>query len=189
MRESDGRAAWQRRAQNASARYQYPLGDGRIEAGPAILPASILQGLRPQHPGLEIEHRSREAMAIGHDLLHNRQRVCTRGLNLADDVAKIEREFSVELECELLHAPILGEAEHMQEAEAAVARREQSPAQQRRTDAVTLPRLLNAERSLPLTRKSNAKRSQLRRATHHSADEEAVHHGVEWNGQNQHNYG
>ena len=30
-----------------------------------------------------------------------------RGLDLTDDVAKIE-EFSVELECELLHAPVLG---------------------------------------------------------------------------------
>src|SRR5262249_24590506 len=96
---------------------------------------------------------------------------------------KLERKLGVEFARQLLHAAIVGEAGHVQEAESAVARRQQSAAEQRRTDAVTLPRLFDAERRFRFARRARAKRTQFGGATHRSADEEAVDDGVEAGGQ------
>ena len=77
--------------------------------------------LSPQHPGLQIEHHSREAVAVGHHFAHHRQRRRPRRLHFADDAAKIKRQFGVEFTRQLLHAPVLGKASHMQHTKAAVA--------------------------------------------------------------------
>jgi hypothetical protein len=53
----------------------------------------------------------------------------------------------------------------------------------RRADAVTLPRLLDADRGLRLARKTNAQLPQLSGPAHHSVEKKAVHDGVERNGQ------
>ena len=58
----------------------------------------------------------------------------------------------VELARELLHALVVGEARHVQELDAAVARRQQRAFEQRRADAVALPRLLDRERGFGLAR-------------------------------------
>ncbi len=70
-----------------------------------------------------------------------------------------------------------------QQAEAAIARGEQSAPQQRRADAMALPRLLHADRGLGLARKAQPERPQFGGATHCVADEKAVHDGVERTGQ------
>ena len=103
--------------------------------------------------------------------------------DLADDAAEIEGQFGVELARQLLHAPVLGKAGHMQQPESAVAGGEQGVAKQRRADAVTLPRLLHADGGLRLVRKTQAQRPQLGGPANHSIDEKAVHDGVERNGQ------
>ena len=59
----------------------------------------------------------------------------------------------------------------------------QRAAQQRRADAVTLPRFLHADRGFGLARKSHAERPQFRGAAHRAADEKAVHDRVEAGGQ------
>src|SRR4029077_9295816 len=71
------------------------------------------------------------------------------------------------------------EERHMQMPKAAVAGGEQGAAKQCRTHAVTLPRLLDADRGLGLARKTRAERTQLRRATHCIADEEAMHDRIQ----------
>ena len=52
-------------------------------------------------------------------------------------------------------------------------------AQQRRADAVTLPRLLHADRRFRLARKAHAELPQLGGATHHAVKEKTVHDGFE----------
>src|SRR5271168_4725737 len=118
-------------------------------------------------------------MAVGHELLHHRQRVGAPGLDLADDTAEIEGQFGIELAGQLLHAAVLGQASHVQQTEAAIAGREQSSAQQRRADAVTLPRLLYADRGFGLSWKAYAQLTQLGGAAHHAVNEETMHDGIE----------
>ena len=62
--------------------------------------------------------------------------VGARRFHFADDAAEIEGQLGVEFARELLHAPVLGQAGHVQMPKAAVARGEQGAAQQRRADAV-----------------------------------------------------
>ena len=51
--------------------------------------------------------------------------------------------------------------------------------QQRRADAVALPRLLDADCGLRLARKAHTQRPQLGGAAQHAVDEKAVDHGVQ----------
>ena len=74
------------------------------------------------------------------------------GVDLADDAAEIEAELGVELARELLHALVVGQTGHVQEFDAAVARREQRALEQRRADAVALPGLLDREGGFRLAR-------------------------------------
>ena len=67
--------------------------------------------------------------------------------------------------------------------EAAITRGEQRAAQQRRADAVTLPRLFDADRGLGLARKAQAERPQFGGAAHHAIDEKAMHDGIERGGE------
>ena len=98
------------------------------------------------------------------------------GIDLADHAAEIEREFGVELARQLLHAPIVGEAMHVQGVDAAVARGEQRALEQHGADAVALPGLLDAESGFRLVREQRAERAQFGGAAQHAVDEEAVHH-------------
>ena len=107
------------------------------------------------------------------------KRIGAPGFDFADDAAEVEGQFGVELARELLHAAVLGQAGHVQQTKAAVARGEQRAAQQRRADAVALPRLLDADRGFRLAGKAHAELPQLRGAAHHAVDEKAVHDGVE----------
>jgi hypothetical protein len=118
-------------------------------------------------------------MAVGHEFAHHRQRRRPRRCDFADDAAEIERQLGVELARKLLHALVIGEARHVQQPDAAIARGEQRAAEQRRTDAMALPRLLHAQRRLRLARKSCTQGPQFRDAAQNAVDEEAVHDGVE----------
>ena len=75
--------------------------------------------------------------------------------------AEIEGQQGLEFSRELLHAPVFHEAGDLQGLHAAIARDEQAAFQQRRADAVAVPRLLNAEGRLGLT----AERSATPRST------------------------
>src|SRR5208282_701118 len=66
---------------------------------------------------------------------------------------------------------------------AAVAGGEQRAARQRRTDAVTLPRLLHAEGGFRLLRQAQPERPQLGGAAQYAVEKETVQHGVERNRQ------
>ena len=101
------------------------------------------------------------------------------GFDFADHAAKVERQLGVELARQLLHALVLGEAGHVQQAKSAIARGKQRAPQQRRADAVALPRLLDTQRRLGLAREVRAKRPQFGAGAHHAVDKAAVHDGVE----------
>ena len=74
------------------------------------------------------------------------------GIDLADDAAEIELEVGVELARELLHAPVVAEALHLQRLDAAIAGGQQDALEQHGADAVALPGLLDAEGGLRLAR-------------------------------------
>jgi hypothetical protein len=93
----------------------------------------------PQHAGLQIEHGGGEAVAVLDQFLHDGERIGAPGFDFADDAAEVEGELCVEFARELLHAPVVGQASHVQLAIAAITRSQQGPAQQRRADAVALP--------------------------------------------------
>src|SRR5262249_58190165 len=132
---------------------------------------------RLEHARVHVEQRRREAVTVGHYLAEYRKRRRMRGLDLADDAAEIEAQLGVELARELLHAPIVGQARHVQQLVAAVARSQQRAREQRGADAEALPRPLDAERGLGLL--VSAERAQLGRAAQHTVDEIAVDDGVE----------
>src|SRR5215468_8133136 len=134
---------------------------------------------RPDQARLHVEERGGEAGGVGDQLTHHRERGRMRRLNLSDNGAEIEVQLGIELLRELLHAVVVGQACHVQELEAAVARRQQRAAKQRCADAMALPRLLDAEGRLGLAVESRAERPQFASPAQHVVDEEAVDHGIE----------
>src|SRR3977135_4554715 len=96
---------------------------------------------------------------------------------VSPESAEIEAQLGLELARELLHARIARKARHVHELDAAIARRQQRALEQRRADAVALPRLLDAEGDLGHARKSRAQRLELGDAAQDSIDQEPVHHG------------
>jgi hypothetical protein len=71
-----------------------------------------------------VEHCGRKVGAVGHELAHDRQRRRLRRSHFARDVAGLKAELCAEFPRELLHAPVFGEAKHMQPLDLPVARRE-----------------------------------------------------------------
>src|SRR5215468_6590890 len=138
-----------------------------------------LLSYRPQHPRLYVEHGGGEAVAVGQNLAHERERRRPRCSDLADDAAKIEAQLGVKLARQLLHALVVGEAGHVQELEATVARREQRALEQHGTDPVALPWFLDRERHLGFTRHGQSDLPQLRGAAKRLVDEEAMNKRVD----------
>ena len=114
-------------------------------------------------------------MLVGDHLLHNGQRVCARRFDFANDTAEIKRQLGVKFTGELLHAAVVGKTRHVQLPKASVAGGKQRSTQQRRADAVTLPRLFDTDRGFGLTRKTDAKLPQLGSATQNAIKEKTVH--------------
>ena len=90
-----------------------------------------------------------------------------------------ELSFGIVFAGELLHALVVGEARHVQELEATVARGEQRALEQHGTDAVALPWFLDRERHLGFTRHGRSDLPQLRRAAKRLVDEEAMNKRVD----------
>src|ERR1700730_2332631 len=106
---------------------------------------SLIFSRRPYQPRLGVEHGGRKAVAVGHELAKERQRRRMRRLTLLLDGAEIEAQLGLELARELLHARIARKARHVHELDAAIARRQQRALEQRRADAVALPRRLHSD--------------------------------------------
>src|SRR5216683_2796969 len=118
-------------------------------------------------------------MPVGEEFSHHRDRRRARRLHLADNAAEIKTELGVKLARKLLHTLVLGKAAHVQQLDAAIARGEQRAIEQRRSDAMTLPRLLDAESGLGLLRQLAPERPQFGGATHDSVDKETMDHGIQ----------
>ena len=136
-----------------------------------------------QEARLRIEHGGRKAMTVRDRFPPDRHRRRERRLDLADDAAEIKRQIGVEFSRQLLHAPVVGKARHVQQLDAAIARRENCPLKQRRADAVALPRLFDRNRSLRAVGGRCAEHAHFGRAAQFAVDEEAMHDRVEAEGQ------
>ena len=104
------------------------------------------------------------------------------GVDLADHAAEIEGQPGLELARQLLHAPVVGQAVHAQQFDAAVARGQQRALQQHGADAVALPFLLDAEGGFRLMGEQRADRPQFAGAAHDAIDKEAMHHDADFVG-------
>ena len=93
-----------------------------------------------------------DAQAVGHKLAHDGHRCGMWCFHFAHDAAGFKAERGIEFPRELLHAPVFGEAKHMQPLDLPVARREQHAFEERRSHAVALPRSLDAQGCLGVTR-------------------------------------
>ena len=69
-----------------------------------------------EQPRLCVEDRGGDAVTVGHRLAHQRQGRRARRIDFADHAAEIERQLGVEFARQLLHAPVIGEAIHVQDA-------------------------------------------------------------------------
>src|SRR6266511_5276212 len=88
------------------------------------------------------------------------------------DTAGLKAELGVEFPRQLLHAPVLGEAKHMQPLDLAVAGREQHTFEQLRSHAMALPSILDAECCFRLA--CGFEQAQLGRTAQHAVDKEPV---------------
>src|SRR5262245_31530812 len=129
---------------------------------------------RPEQARLHVEHGRSEAVSVGKYLAHQRERGQPGGGNLAYHAREVEAQLGLVLAGELLHALVVGEARHVQEFDAAVARGEQRALEQHGAYAVALPRLLDGEGGLRLPHQRRTERTQLGRAAQRAVDEEAV---------------
>src|SRR5215471_11575133 len=109
----------------------------------------------------------------------HRHRRRVRRFHFTDHAAEIEAQFGIEFARELLHTLVVGEAAHVQELDAAIARGKQSPVKQSRTDAMALPGLLDAEGDLGLVRWRGSNRTQLGGPAQDAVNEEPVNDSVE----------
>ncbi len=128
--------------------------------------------------GLEIDIGRSEAVAVDHQLPHDRERGRIRVFHLPDHRAEVEGELGVEFAGELLHALVFRKAADMQELDSAIARGKQAAFEQRRADAEALPGLLDAECGFGLAPIERPENAQIRGAAQHAVHEEAVHDDV-----------
>jgi len=83
-------------------------------------------------------------------LLHDRERRRRPGLDLTLCLAALEGDPRAVTPGERLHGAIVRQAAHVDRPDAAIARGEQQPAEERRSDAAQPMRRLDAERRLAL---------------------------------------
>ena len=92
-----------------------------------------------------MKYRQRKVGAVGHELAHDRHRRRMRGFHFSHHTAGLNAQLGVEFARELPHAPVFGEAKHMQPVDPPVAGREQEVLEQRRSHALALPCSLDAQ--------------------------------------------
>src|SRR4029077_1457991 len=128
-----------------------------------------------EYPRLHIENSVRDTVRIDDGFAEQRHRGVSRWIDFTDHAPEIKFEVGFELAGKLLHTLVIGEAMHLQRFNAAVACAQKCPFEQHRADTVTLPGLLDAERSFALANEHRSETAQFGGAPQDAVDEKTVH--------------